>query len=245
MILPNVRTSFGRQEAGWLVRLLARGEAERHRRWEAVLAERGIDPLLDDPRTLELILQREGVDLLPPRLVLYVLLRHALRESGVESRVIADYVTALVLEFGMGRRARRIAPHDDREYNYLVDILEELAGAEGRRAFLLRAHLGNFALWLSGLFPGYIQGRVQGKGGPGLDYYEEMGQTGFQLAADDPHARRESLDQLYRGAAQVFAPLRRSLNRFSDTHLFPQAASPVDRLLRQAADDFADANPNP
>lgn len=240
MILPNVRASFGEEETRWLVRLLGRGDSEREEHWESVLAEKGMDRLLDDPRTLEALLDREGVEVLPSRLVLYVILRRSLLQRGVQSRTIADYVTALVYEFGLGRRARRITDHDDEEFGYLVDILGELTGAEGRRRFLLQAHLGNFALWLSGLFPDYIAERVRRKGGPGLDYYEEMGQTGFRMAADAPHAQERSLDELYRGAAEAFSPLRQSLNRVSDEFLFPRAGTPVERLLRQARNGFSD-----
>ena len=239
MILPNVRASFGEEEARWLVRLLGRGDPEREEHWEEVLAEKGMDRLLDDPRTLDALLDREGVEVLPSRLVLYVILRRSLLERGLESRTIADYVTALVYEFGLGRRARRISDTDDQEFGYLVDILEEMTRAQGRRAFLLQAHLGNFALWLSGLFPDYITDRVRRKGGPGLDYYEEMGQTGYRLAADAPHAQERSLDVLYRGAAEAFGPLRRSLNRVSDRFLFPQSGTPVERLIRQARNGHA------
>lgn len=242
MILPNVRASFGRREARALLRLLSDDDPGAERRWEERLADRGIDPLLDDPRTLELLLERQGVEVLPPRLVLYILLRHALLRSGIESRVVTDYVTALVFEFGFGDRAHRIAEHDRREYGYLVDILEELGSADGRRAFLLRVHLGNFALWLSGLFPDYIVSRVHRKGGPGLDYYDEMGETGYRMAAHDPHARRESLDGLYRTTAEMFGALRRSLNDFSDRHLFGTPSSPADRLLRRAWNDFLEAD---
>lgn len=240
MILPNVRASFGDEEVRWLIRLLGRGDPEREAHWEDVLAEKGMDHLLDDPGTLEALLDREGVEVLPSRLVLYVILRRSLLERGLESRTIADYVTALVHEFGLGDRARRISEHDDEEYGYLVDILGELTRAEGRRAFLLQAHLGNFALWLSGLFPDFIAERVRRKGGPGLDYYEEMGQTGYRMAADAPHAQERSLDELYRGAAEAFGPLRQSLNRVSDRFLFPGTGTPVERLIRQARDGFSD-----
>lgn len=243
MIVPNVRASFGEEEADWLVRLLSRGDAAREEHWEAVLAEQGMDRLLDDPRTLEALLDRDGVEVLPSRLVLYVILRRSLLDRGLESRTIADYVTALVHEFGFGRRARRISEHDEEEYGYLVDILDEMTRAEGRRAFLLQAHLGNFALWLSGLFPDFIAERVRRKGGPGLDYYEEMGQTGFRMAADAPHAQERALDDLYRGAAEAFGPLRQSLNRVSDRFLFPRPGTPVERLLRQARDDFGEGEP--
>ena len=42
----------------------------------------------------------------------------------------------------------------------------------------MRAHLGNYALWLSGLFPDYIEARHWRRGAPDLDYYEEMGRRG-------------------------------------------------------------------
>lgn len=238
MILPNVRASFGQREVEWLIRLLGDGDAREERRWEARLREEGIDRLLDDPRAFQRILERDRVEVFPARLVLYVVLRRSLLEGGVESRRIADYLTAMVYEFGMGRRARRIADHDDEEYDYLVEILEALGTSTGRRAFLLQAHLGNFALWLSGLFPDHIAARVQRKGGPGLDYYEEMGQAGYRMAADAPQAEQQSLDHLFRDAAEAFAPLRQSLNRVSDRLLFPRPDVPIERLLRQARDGF-------
>ncbi|MFB6368133.1 MAG: hypothetical protein ABEJ00_00740, partial [Gemmatimonadota bacterium] len=175
MIQPNVRASFGPEEARWLVRLLADEDQDSREEWEDRLERRGVDEMLDDPEIRRRILNAEGVTLAPPGLVLYVLLRQSLKEAGVESRALADYVTAMVLEFGREDRARRIAEGDDREYDYLVEIMEEMVEAEGRRAFLLRLHLGNFSLWLSGLFPDHITGREHRKGGPGMDYYEEMG----------------------------------------------------------------------
>ncbi len=238
MILPNVRMFFGRDEASWLVKLLSGADVRDRRHWEEVLADSGIDALLDDPRAAEAVLRQGGLLLAPPRLVLYVLIRRSFLERGLDSRMLADYTTALVYEFGKRGRSCRIADSDEKEYHYLVDVLADLTEADGRRAFLLRAHLGNFALWLSGLFPDHIVARVHRKGGPGLDYYEEMGRTGFSLAARDPHASDRSLEALYEDAAATFPAVRRALNLFSDRHFFPIARSPVDRFLRQTADDF-------
>lgn len=238
MILPNVRVSFGRDEARLLVRALGRDDPACERRWESVLSEQGIDPVLDDPATLEAIMEGPTVSTFPLRIVLYVLLRQSLLAGGIESRMLADYLASLVLHFGRSDRFTRIAEYDDEEYRYLVDILQDIDEASGPRAFLLRAHLGNFALWLSGLFPDYITARMNRAGGPNLDYYEEMGQTGFLLASEDPHARRQDLDSLYRDAAGAFVPMRRALNYFSDSYLVPHAVSPVDRFLRQVKSDF-------
>jgi len=237
MIVPCVRSRFGRREAALLVHLLER-QGEDPAAWERIVAERGIDPLLDHPAVPRAILAESGVSRLPLPVVAYVLLRHGLLEAGVESRPLADYLSSLFIQFGIMKRPYRIAEYDDREYHYLVDILNELSESRGRRAFLLRVHLGNLALWLSGFFPDWIETRVSRKGGPGLEYYEEMGQAGFALAADDPFARRESLDGLFREAAGSFTPMRRALNEFSDRFLTPAPASPVDRMLRQARDSF-------
>jgi hypothetical protein len=237
VILPDVRTSFGRDEAALLVHLLAeRGEDACV--WEDVLAERGIDPLLDHPQVANAVLDGPSISTLPLEVVSYVLLRRCLLDAHVEDRLLADYVTSLFIHFGHPGRSHRIAEYDDREYCYLVDILEEMAGAEGRRAFLLRAHLGNLALWMSGLFPDRIDHRVHRRGGPGIDYYEDMGRTGFSLAADDPFARQCALDGVFRAAARAFVPMRRALNGFSDRFLTPRPSSPVDRVLRQARDGF-------
>lgn len=238
MILPNVRASFGPEETEWVLRLLSEGEREQRREYEQALSRGGFDDLLDDQETRDKILALEGITVGPPRLVLYVLVRHALLEADVESRAVADYVTALIFEFGEEKRAHRIHQYDEREYGYLVDIMEDLTEASGRRAFLLRAHMGNFALWLSGLFPDRIVSRTDRRGGPGLDYYEELGQTGYRMAAEDPRAEERSLRDVYRNAADRFSDLRRGLNDFSDRFLFPRPSSPVDRLLRRAATSF-------
>jgi hypothetical protein len=107
----------------------------------------------------------------------------------------------------------------------------------GRRGFLLRAHLGNYALWLAGVFPEYITARQRRKGGPGLAYFETMGAQGFQLASDHRLAQAFDLEDVFTAAAETFPALRVALNRVSDTWLFPEHVS-VDRLLRQVTDAF-------
>ena len=241
MILPNVRASFGREEAGFLLGLTAGDDEGARRREEERLREEGIDAILDDPRTLNAVLASGGISTAPAPLVFYLLVRHALLEDGINNPVIADYLAALLLEFGRGDRARR--PTDDadgREYDYLADLVEAIESATGHDAFLLRAHLGNFALWLSGLFPDYITARVERRGAPGIRYYEEMGATGYRLAADTVDAESWGLDHLYRTFADNFPALRIALNRIADRHLFPMRGDPIDRLLRQIADRFHD-----
>lgn len=237
MILPNVRGSFGRAEASYIIWLLTRGSEGARDREEARLQELGFDALLDDPRTLNALMAGRDFSTAPPELVFYVLVRHALLEDGIADRGLADYLAALLVAFGRGGRAWHIA-EETTEYRYLFDIAAAGEQSSGRRAFLLRAHLGEFALWLSGIFPDHITARVHRRGAPPLAYYEEMGSTGYRLASRFDEAERHGIAELYRNCADFFPALRVALNRIADRHLFPATGDRIDRLLRQVADSF-------
>jgi len=236
MILGNVRRRLGRDDAQLALRLVAKGSGDELARSERVLRDDGLDALLDDPRLPDALMEsRQGCNASLP-LFSYVVVRHALRRLGENDRGIADYVAAILLEFGLRHRADRIANSDDEQYDTLAAIMGDAGDAEATRSFLVRAHLGNYALWMCGLFPDFIVARRYRRGGPDLDYYQEMGARGFHLAAEHRLAEQHGLAELYESVAQRFELLRMALNSVSDTHLFPNHHSP-DRLLRQVSDE--------
>jgi hypothetical protein len=236
VILPNVRASFGRMEAGTVVRLLAGGEDGATEKVADRMREEGLDALLDDPRTLNAVLTAEHSA--SSGLVFYLLVRHALLESGIDDRVLADYISAILIAFGREDRAFRVDPAEPDRFFYLVDLVAAADSPDGRRQFLVRAHLGNYALWLTGIFPDFVTARVHRKGAPGIEYFQEMGATGYRLAADTSTASDHGLDELFRQAADTFPELRIALNRVADRYLFPGSRGSVDRLLRQVSDAF-------
>ncbi|MDE3128377.1 MAG: hypothetical protein KGL38_10255 [Gemmatimonadota bacterium] len=225
------------------IRVMARGAGgttgdarEDERALEARLADEGLDAVLDDPR-LPMALMREPLGALASlRLLTYVMVRSALVRMGEGDRVISDYAAAVVLAFGARRRAERCDETDDALYDTLADLLRDAEGGDPRRAFLVRTHLGNYALWLSGLFPDHIEHRRWRRGGPHLDYYEEMGRRGFAMAAEHPAARRQGMAELYSAMAERFATLRLALTVFSDGLMFPGVQTP-ERLMRQVRDE--------
>ena len=237
MILANVRARLGRGDAQLVVRLLGREGREALEAAERTLADRGLDPLLDDPRLLAALLdERLGACASLP-LFCYVVVRQALREAGEEDRALADYVANLVLHFGLRERATRIGEADDERYDTLAALLAAVESSDVRRSFLVRAHLGNYALWLSGLFPDRVEHLRWRRGGPDLDYYEALGRRGFRLAADHRLAAEYGLEALYGAVAERFRVVRCALNRVSDRLLFPHRQTP-ERLMRQVRDDF-------
>ena len=232
MIVANVRQGLGRDDAQLALRLIARGSGEALEGAETTLRDRGIDHLLDDPRLLAALLEaRQGAHA-SFALFAYVVVRHALRGAGEDDRLLADYVASIMVHFGKRDRALRIADADDQTYDTVAALLGDVEDGDAQRAFLVRAHLGSYALWLSGLFPDFIETRRWRRGGPDLDYYEEMGRRGFQLAAAHRLAAQHGMTALFAEAAEKFAVLRLALNSVSDRLFFPNANSP-ERLMRQ------------
>lgn len=232
MILPNVRASFGPRELTFLVGALGDTPAARER-IAARLADEGIDRLLDEPQTFDAVVG-VGISTVPLELLCYLLVRRALLGVDIEDRTIADYMAALLVDFSRTDRQAEQA----RNFTYLVDVIGEIAQAPASRAFELHAYLGEYSLWLSGVFPDHIVARVHRRGAPGLEYFEEMGVAGYRVAAGSDRASALGIDRLYRDCAERFGELRVALNRVSDRYLFPTTAPSVDRLLRQVASQF-------
>lgn len=235
MILADTRHHLTRDDAQLAARVLADAGVELSE-LEGRLTDEGIDALLDDPRLPAALLRHPRAARASFTLFAYVMIRHALRRAGEGDRALADYVTSIVVHFGFRDRARRVSPGDDEVYDAIYKLCEDLNDPDARRAFLVQTHLGNYALWLSGLFPDYIEQRRWRRGGPDIDYYEEMGRKGFQLAADHRIAEEHGLTALYASAADRFSVIRAALNDVSDTLFFPSVHT-AERLMRQVRDE--------
>ena len=232
MIQATVRHQLTRDDAQLVARLIARDSGEPLAEIEQTLADRGIDAVLDDSRLPGALLRAGQGACASFPLFAYVMVRHALRRLGEDDRRLADYVAWVMTHFGVRDNAHRISASDDQLYDTLSALMADVDDPDGRRSFLVRTHLGNYALWLSGLFPDHIEHRRWRRGGPDLDYYEEMGRRGFQLAAGHRLADDHGLATLFTTAAERFGLLRAALNDVSDALLFPDRYTP-ERLMRQ------------
>lgn len=237
MIVADVRSTLTRDDAEFAVRLIGHAGAGAAAEAEAALRDHGLDAVLDDARLLAALLHHAPGAHASLRLFLYVVVRHACIAAGEPDRVLADYTASVLLHFGLRDRARRIAAADDDLCDTLVSISALMDAPDARRSFLARQHLGNYALWLSGLFPDHVEHRRWRRGGPDLEYYEAMGRRGYEAAAKHRLAHEHGLEPLFVRAAEHFPVLRVALNRVSDTLLFPNVHTP-ERLMRQVRDDM-------
>lgn len=168
-----------------------------------------ISKALDDDKLFKYI-KIKKVDKLSSLLYFYVMTRHYLLEAGITNKNISEYVSTLLLEFGDHDRSRKISKVDDDHYDYLYNILEDSKRYDGIRRFKLYQHLGNYSLWVAGMFPQHVL-----KHGRSLEYFDNMGRHGYTLASVHPMANQLKLNDVFDELANDFSGVRSGINLIS------------------------------
>lgn len=216
VIQPNCRIQFTAEDLAFIVGVLGRRAGEAAALGRLLVDEESRDVLLDDPLLLHAVLERRDCLRLSAHFYFYLLVRHALRRSGLTERRLADYVASVLAAFAEAERTYARLPGRLQPTEYFVDMLAALQQVDDITRFHLRVHMGNYSLFLSGVFPERIRFRAERKGAPGLSYYEEMGRAHFRAASDHRLARRYELDGVFHLLAERFLQARRALNDLSE-----------------------------
>jgi hypothetical protein len=218
MIQANCRARFTAADFDFVVRILARSQTDQVSLVDLLGDAETRDSVLDNPRLVDAILSSAGQLRISSHLYFYVLARHVLRDVGITDRKLCDYVASLLEAFS--RANGLLAPHMKAETgrHYISDMLIALTRATAEQAFLLRAHVGNYSLFLSGIFHENTQHRST-RGAPDLAFYEQIGRTNYQIVASHATARRCDLSDVYEGLADRFHEVRLALNRLSESIL--------------------------
>lgn len=95
-------------------------------------------------------------------------------------------------------------------------MLAALREVDDRTAFTLRLYIGNYSLFLSGVFPERIRSRAEAKGFPQIGYYEGLGRPQFRMARDHQLARRYNLTTILDTLARRFTQTRAALNDLAE-----------------------------
>ncbi len=212
VIRPTCRLQFTPEDVTFILSTLGSTEREQ----QALLR------LLADPATRDCVLDHESLfravlastDCVPvsTRFYFYVLVRHVLLAAGITDVQVADYVAELLSVFAKASHLRDPLGRGKGSLDYVVDILAAMDTVDDRGKFVLRAHLANFTLFLSGVFPDWIERRRQRKAAPALSYYEEMGRASYRAAAHHRLARTYDLDGVFGTLSDTFHETRCALN---------------------------------
>jgi len=218
MIRANCRDRFTAEDFSFIVRTLGKSRADSVSLTELLSDQDTRDSILDHELLFQAILSASTQLTISPQLYFYVLTRHVLKESGLPDRKLSDYLASLLETFS--RTARLKSPVDGagQPVQYLSDMMLALRDASPVQTFLIRAHAGNYSLFLSGIFPATLQARSE-RGAPAFSYYEDVGRMNFKVVAGHAYARAADLRDIYNDLAEHFHDVRLALNRLSDSLL--------------------------
>lgn len=221
--MPNTcRAHLSHRDLEFISVVLTRMGLSQNDALTRLLADPGtLDLILEDPNLLDAVMSLKSTVDISAELYFYVLVRHSLKESGLDDRDLADYVAGTLAEFARGNPFSQ----DDADplqvggMPYHVDFIEAIRSATSRNRFYLHVRCGNQFLVLTGLFPEFIKQREKRRGAPGVRYYEGVAQQSYRTAMAHPLADEFALCEVYDLLTIEFRKTRRALNRMTREYL--------------------------
>jgi hypothetical protein len=227
MIRANCRARFTAADFDFIVRTLSRSRGDCVSLVDLLSDSETRDSILDHPRLVETVLSNAGHLHISSQFYFYVLARYVLQQAGIGDRKLCDYVGSLLETFSRANQLQSPDKIDNpemigaretfrsRAHEYISDMLIALTRATPEQTFLLRAHVGNYSLFISGIFHENTQRRSL-RGAPDIEFYEQVGRSNYQLVASHETARRCELTDVFAGLANRFHDVRLALNELSD-----------------------------
>ena len=216
MIQPNCRVQFTAEDVEFALEVLGKKINTPDCLIKLLADEESRDLILDDEALFHALLERRGCLRVSSRFYFYVLVRHVFKRSDINDREVADYVAEVLAAFSDSRRSQCIIAGQINPLDYFFEMVSALQTADDRTSFLLRMHIGNHSLFLSGVFPDRIRFRAEARGFPDIKYYEHLGQTHFRIAGEHRLAQRYHMETVLKTLSERFQTTRRALNDMSD-----------------------------
>jgi hypothetical protein len=216
LIQPNCRIQFTSADIDFVVAVLGTRTGGASCVEQLLGDEEARDLILDDDTLFHAVLEHRGCLTVSSHFYFYILVRNVLRRNGVNDRRVADYVAEVLAEYSLLERSQCHVPGHPGPLNYFFEMLLALRDANDLNSFELRAHIGNYALFFTGVFPDRIRVRAEKRGFPDLRYFESIGRSNFRVASDHRLAQRYELCTIFDTLAERFGETRAALNDLSE-----------------------------
>jgi hypothetical protein len=240
MIQPNCRVQFAAQDMDFILSILGQKVGTADCLIKLLSDEETRDLILDDEALFHALLEKRGCLQVSSHFYFYILVRNVFRRSGIEDRAVADYVAEVLAEFARAEQARCVVPGQSNPLDYFFEMLTALQKADERTSFYIRAHIGNYSLFLSGVFPDRIRFRAEARGFPDVKYYDALGRAQFRAASDHKLAQRYELAPIFNTLADRFETTRAALNDIADRLFSMEADYSLETLLKLHRSDPAE-----
>ena len=221
MLRSNCRAQFTADDFQFVVQTLSKNRKDAVSLVDLLSDEETRDTVLDHELLYAELIDNCDCLRVSPAFYFYILTRRVLRQAGMEERSLSDYVAGVLVAFSR-RQQLQFSPSGPNNrfcFPYISDLLEQLSTASSQQAFLIRTHVGNYTLFLSGVFAERVRAHSEHRGGPDLLFYERMGRMNYQMASQHRMAQAASLDKTFHDLSSHFHDIRCALNDLTDNFL--------------------------
>ncbi|MDA0837700.1 MAG: hypothetical protein O3B01_22205 [Planctomycetota bacterium] len=133
---------------------------------------------------------------------------------------ITDYLANMISMFLRSSRMFKVSGSDEQSFFYLIDLIEDCQKSDPVRRFRIYCHIGNYTLFLTGLFPEFIEHRFRYRRRPVDEhFYMDFGKTYYGLAGDHRLARSQELDGVFHQLSAGYEVVKTFLNFTASRYL--------------------------
>lgn len=216
MLKANCRAQFTAEDFQFIVRTLSRNREDAVPLGDLLADEDTRDCVVDHELIYRELLDECRCLKVSPALYFYVLVRQACRKSGIDDREMSDYIAAVLVEFG--RKA--VAAQEGGgaalfAYPYISDLMMMLKDAGPWERLMIRSHIADYSLFISGVFADRVRAQNRYHGGPDLRFYEEIGQSNYTAASNERLVVETEHKRVFRSLGDRFHQVRRVLNELA------------------------------
>ncbi|MES2307322.1 MAG: hypothetical protein V4507_00530 [Verrucomicrobiota bacterium] len=181
--------------------------------------EQTLEFLLDLPAVKDTLLDDTGCLRVSPRFYFYILIRDVLQRGKIKSREICHYLAEILEGFSKTSSLVHSGAQGTSNFAYLSDLMIALQKLPPAQSYQLRVHLGNYSLFMTGIFHERLEFQSKRHGAPGLRFYESIGQSAYRIASENHYAKSEKMDHLLHDLSDGFHEVRVALNQLTEKTL--------------------------
>jgi len=131
--------------------------------------------LLHDARLFERSMTPPPVFLdVSPQFFFFVFIYRALSRRRLADDDVVDYVADVCVEFRSTAPLLQLSDRGGGCFT-VTDLLSLMEDLDGSHRHILRKHIGNVTLFLTGFFPAWFTARTRRRGAPSIGFYEGIG----------------------------------------------------------------------
>jgi len=130
-----------------------------------------------------------------------------------EDEELIQYLVDMLQRFMKTEEVYQLPGQTDEECRYIFEMLDAAADADRSQTFQIFCHIGNYSLYLTGVFPDWLQHRHRYKNRPvDINSYRNFGKAYFERAANHELARKRRLTPILTKLHNGYDLVRTSLN---------------------------------